>query len=250
MTRIFSSPSEAKPEIDKAAVLDFFEKRAEKAEVLGPTRAVIYQDKSLDLAERRDKAEKELLYPLLQLKSTDNVLDAGCGTGRWAESIIPVCGSYCGVDVSPGLIQIARQRYGHYSNARFSVCSLDEISLDATKATRLFTCVVSFGVYIYLNDDSVLQALRRLAKVAAPQAKILFREPIATSQRLTLRDHFSEEMAQYYSAIYRTEEEFISMIDSTLGTVGFELIDSGDVYSEPELNNRAETKQRWFLLAR
>jgi len=250
MSRILSSVDDDKPKIDETAVFDFFEERAKKAQVLGPTRAVIYQDKSVDLAERRDEAEKTLLYPMLQLSETDSVLDAGCGTGRWAELIIPACEYYCGVDVSPGLIEIARQRYGHYPNAQFSVCSLDEISLETINATTLFTRIVSFGVYIYLNDNSALQALRGAAMVAAPRAKILLREPIATQQRLTLHEHFSEEMDQYYNAIYRTENELLSMVDSTLGAVGFRLIDCGDVYSEASLNNRAETKQRWFLLAR
>ena len=121
MTRTFSLPGDEKVEIDDAAVLDFFEKRAEKVETLGPSRAVIYQDKTPALAERRDAAEKALLYPMLQLDKEAQVLDAGCGTGRWAELIIPACGSYHGVDVSPGLVRVAKQRYDHFSNARFSV---------------------------------------------------------------------------------------------------------------------------------
>ena len=250
MARIFSLPDDDKPVIDSASVLQFFEKRAEKAKALGPIRAVIYQDKSPDLAERRDAAEKALLYPMIQCGKGDHILDAGCGTGRWAELIIPACGTYHGVDVSPSLIKIAQQRYGHFPNVRFSVCSLDEISMDMIVAPNQFSRVLSFGVYIYLNDDAVLQAFRRIAMVAAPQARILLREPIAVVNRLTLREHFSNDMDQYYNAIYRTEAEMLAMFGATLCASGFRLIESGDVYIEPELNNRADTKQRWFLLER
>ncbi len=56
MSRIYSREEESKPEISKEDVVAFFEKRAEKIAALGPVRAVIYQDKNPDLAERRDAA--------------------------------------------------------------------------------------------------------------------------------------------------------------------------------------------------
>ena len=250
MSRIFSRPDDEKPIIDKGSVLQFFEKRAEKASALGPIRTVIYQDKAPDLAERRDASEKSLLYPKIQLSAEDHVLDAGCGTGRWAELIIPACGSYHGVDVSPGLVEIAEQRYGDFQNVRFSVCSLDEITMEKIGATTPFSRIVVFGVYIYLNDNEVLKALRCIGEVSAPKARILVREPVATQSRLTLREHFSEDMEQYYNAVYRTESELLGLFHSVLGAVGFHVTGSGDVYSEADLNNRAETKQRWFLLER
>ena len=46
------------PQIDPAEVESFFSKRAEKAKTIGSLRAVIYQDKHPDLAERRDVSEK------------------------------------------------------------------------------------------------------------------------------------------------------------------------------------------------
>jgi SAM-dependent methyltransferase len=249
-TRIFSFPGEKKPAINSAAVLGFFEERAEKAKSLGPTRAVIYQDKSPDLAERRDAEEKTLIYPKIQVSKEDKVLDAGCGTGRWAEIIIPNCAWYQGIDISPGLIQIARERFGSFLNAQFSVCSIESVSLEAIGARGPFSRILSFGVYIYLNDGAVLEALKRIVMVAAQSARIVIREPIALENRLTLRDHYSEDMNQHYSAIYRTEGEMLDMFDAKLGPAGFALIDAGDVYKQAELNNRRETKQRWYLYVR
>lgn len=250
MTRIYTQLDEEKPLIDKAAVLDFFEKRAEKVKVLGPTRAVIYQDKNPDLAERRDIAEKKLLLPLIQVDGSSHVLDAGCGTGRWAEEIIPKCASYCGVDVSPGLIQIASERFCQYTNARFSVCAVDTISPEAIGVTHHFSHILSFGVFIYLNDEEVLESLHRFAAVADSKSRVIIREPIALQMRLTLQEHFSEEMDQQYNAIYRTESELFNLIDTTLGVAGFRQMGCGDVYAEAALNNRSDTKQRWFLWVR
>jgi len=250
MSRTFSRPGDQSPEIDRKAVLDFFEQRAAKVGEIGATRAVIYQDKNLDLAERRDAAEKAFLYPKLDLRAQDRVLDAGCGTGRWAGLLLSSGAEYHGVDVSPGLIDVAKRHFDTTQGARFTVCSIDAISLDAIGASDPFSRIVSFGVYIYLNDDEVRQALRQLADVAAADCRILFREPVGLDMRLTLKEHFSDDMDQYYNAIYRTEPELMAMFDSTLLPAGFRMIESGDVYQDSALNNRADTRQRYFLFER
>ncbi len=250
MTRIYTPVDEEKPLIDKSAILDFFEKRAEKVEVLGPICAVIYQDKNPGLAERRDAAEKGLLLPLIEIDRSSNVLDAGCGTGRWAEVIIPECAYYHGVDLSPGLIRVARERFAQCENAQFSVCTIDKLSIETIGATTEFSHILSFGVFIYLNDNEVLEALRRYVAVAASKSRIMFREPIALLDRLTLLEHFSDDMNQQYNAIYRTEMELFYLVAAALEPAGFYQIGSGDVYVDAELNNRTETKQRWFLWGR
>lgn len=248
-SRTFTATNDPKPLIDPTSVRNFFEQRANKAEALGPVRAVIYQDKDSTLAEQRDSAEKALLFPLIDVGARDTVLDAGCGTGRWAELLIPVCGHYHGIDASSGLVEIARRRFGHCANARFDVVPVDHLASSSDLVGQRFSRIVSFGVYIYLNDDAVQAALEQLCMVAAPVAKVILREPVATGQRLTLTEFYSEDMDQNYSAIYRPEAELRQLFDSTLGTSGFRLEASGDVF-EASLNNRAETRQRWFVWSR
>lgn len=250
MARIKSTPGMAAPSIDRASVVAFFEQRAKKAETLGPVRAVIYQDRHPDLAEKRDAAEKALLLPKIDLSTTDRVLDLGCGTGRWAEAIVPAAEHYHGVDVSPGLVAIAQQRFASYENARFTVCGVDELSEkrlgDASPFSRILCC----GVMIYLNDDELRKTLVALADLAAAHCRLVVREPVGLESRLSIVDHFSEDMEQTYNAIYRTEEELREMMGATLGVAGFSFAGCGDVYAEAILNNRADTKQRWFVLER
>jgi len=207
---------------------------------------VIYQDKNADLAERRDAAEKARLLPLLKVDNSSRILDAGCGTGRWAEVLIPQCALYFGIDVSAGLINIAIERFDNHNNAQFAVCPVDTLTKEKICIDQAFTHILSFGVFIYLNDDEILDALRGYADVAAPGALIMFREPIALENRLTLREHFSEDMDQQYSAIYRTEQELLSLIITVFGTT-FTQVGTDDVYPDATLNNRTETKQKWFL---
>lgn len=248
--RIKNREGEVSPKIDRKSVLGFFERRAERVGELGPTRAVIYQDKTPDLAERRDAAEKSLLLPKLALTPKSRLLDVGCGTGRWAEVIIPACGRYVGSDFSPGLVKVASERFRAEENASFAVCASDQLALEALGEPTPFTHVLVSGVLIYLNDEEVFSTLGKLGEVASDTCRILIREPVGLQERLTIKEHYSEELEQEYNAIYRTEREILKALDATLGRVGFVVVDSGDVYSEPQLNNRSDTRQRWYLLRR
>lgn len=249
--RIKTSPGDQDvPQIDPAAVETFFCKRAEKAKTIGALRAVIYQDKHPDLAERRDAAEKALLLPKLQLKSNSRVLDIGCGTGRWTGVLSPKVVLYHGTDFAAGLIELARAEYGKSTNVRYTVIPSESISLQTLGETHGFDRIVVLGLLIYLNEESVFETLRRILSVATAECRLLIREPVAIGERLTIKDHFSEDMELQYSAIYRTEQELLDMIRETLGQADFNLIDSGYVYAEPHMNNRADTIQKWYLLER
>lgn len=250
MARINTPSDDAhKPEIARRDVVAFFEKRSRRIAELGPLRAVIYQDKHPDLAERRDRAEKERIAPLLELDGTQRLLDVGCGSGRWAEALAPRVGHYHGVDISQGLVDYARDRFAGDPRMRFSVGSVDEFSLASLGEERPFDRVLCSGVLIYLNDQEVQRALACIAHACAPDAVLVFREPLAVETRLTILQHYSDELEQEYNAIYRTQAELEAAMASAMGP-GFRLADSGEVYPDASLNNRAETRQRWLKLVR
>jgi len=78
----------------------------------------------------------------------------------------------------------------------------------------------------------------------------MFREPLGLGRRLTISEHYSEEMEQDYSAIYRTREELEALISGEMPVPAFHLVDCGYVYDDPGLNNRSDTRQQWFLVER
>ncbi|WP_423458065.1 class I SAM-dependent methyltransferase [Ottowia sp. VDI28] len=251
MSRIYStSDAIDKPSIDKKSVAEFFEKRAQKITSLGPIQAVIYQDKNPDLAAMRDAAEKTKLLPLLRLDGTQRVLDVGCGTGRWAGELLQASRWYHGIDASEGLIAFARKQFSSALNGRFTTASVDAFSLRSLGETQLFDRVLCAGVLIYLNDDEIVPALRCIASVVSNGGLILLREPLGVERRLTISEHYSEDMEQIYNAIYRTDEELNSLISEAMPEGDFRIVDFGDVYDASTLNNRSDTKQKWFLLER
>lgn len=246
MTRIFG-PGEGQA-IDPAAVARFFDRRAERIDELGPTRAVIYQDRHPDLAERRDAAERSALLPILRLDGRQRLLDLGCGTGRWVESVAGSVSAYHGVDLTPGLIDFARERFHELGNVKFSVASVADFSLSSIGEMAGFDRVLAAGVLIYLNDDQLLDALTCIRKASDDGARILFREPVAQSERLSIIEHFSEDLDATYNAIYRTRAELLSSYEEAFAPVGLKVLDSGYVFADTDLNNRAETAQEWFIV--
>lgn len=249
--RIKTRPGEkGAPQIDPVAVKNFFSKRAEKASTLGPLRAVIYQDKHPDLAERRDAAEKALLLPKLGPKANSRVLDIGCGTGRWTGVLAPLVAAYHGTDFAAGLVDIARVEHDSFKNVRFSVLPSTSVSLAALGEAQGFNKIILLGLLIYLNDEDVIETLCRVVDVSSLKCQLMIREPVALDERLTIKEHFSDDLEQVYNAIYRTEDELFRMFEQTLGKFGFRLIDSGFVYEQHDLNNRSDTVQKWYILER
>jgi SAM-dependent methyltransferase len=250
MARISTPPGDGdKPDIDREKVAAFFEARARRIGELGPVKAVIYQDKHPTLAQERDALEKVRVLPLLDLNSSVRFLDVGCGTGRWYEALRGKLGHYHGVDASAGLLAYARSALGEDKARRFTELTADRISLAALGETLPFDRILCAGLMIYLNDDEVLETLARMTQVASPVARIVLREPVAIGSRLSLVDHYSDDLETSYNSIYRTDAEWRHMFAQKLESAGFHLVEEADLFSS-DLNNRKETRQRLYILDR
>lgn len=250
MARISTPPGEAnKPDIDPEKVAAFFEERAKRIAELGPVKAVIYQDKHPTLAHERDTLEKEIVLPVLDLNESVRILDLGCGTGRWYDALRGKVGHYHGVDASPGLLDYARSTFGENEGRRFTELSAERLSLQCIGETLPFDRILCAGLMIYLSDLKVSETLKRMAEVAAPSARIVLREPAAVQSRLSLVDHYSDDLDASYNSIYRTDEEWRGMFANDLEPAGFRLVSEMDLF-EGTLNNRKETRQRLYVLDR
>ena len=232
--------------IDTQSVAEFFEKRASKYESLHPLATVIYQDNNPELAKARDDHEKMTLLPYINPELNDKVLDIGCGIGRWAHALYKDVHSYMGIDASDGLISIARKKFADCPNVNFKVADAATIKSEEISQNPEFNKVLISGLLIYLNDLDVHHLLSQVSKLASNHATIIIREPLAISNRLTLKEFWSEDLDQSYSAIYRTKEQLISIFSRTLLSGSFELKESKTLFGE-SLSNRRDTSQHFFV---
>ena len=230
---------------------EFFKKRAKKFREDNPYSVTMYQDNNEKIVKERNQKEIEKLKPMLCLDWESRVLDVACGIGRWADAIQENIQEYCGVDFSGELIEIAnkrntkRQRYAFYEG---SVIEIDKVLEENHKGT--YNVVLMIGIFMYINDDDMLSAIRQIIARCEADATVCIREPIGVTERLTLKDFFSEELDDTYNAIYRTREEFASCFEETFLKCGFVIEKEGFMFEEKELNNRAETEQYYYILRR
>ncbi|MFA5047588.1 MAG: class I SAM-dependent methyltransferase [Patescibacteria group bacterium] len=112
------------------------------------------------------------LKPWLKtLKGDEKLLDYGCGTGCLTESILPHVGWYTGIDHSPEMLGIARQKV---NSAKANLIIGDCLQLPFIDES--FSAVVCQGIFHHLSDAS--RGLKEVIRVAKPQAKIFISEPI------------------------------------------------------------------------
>jgi hypothetical protein len=73
---------------------------------------------------------------------------------------------------------------------------------------------------------------------------------VAQEERLTIAEHFSEDLDAVYNAIYRTRDELLSAFGEAWAGTGLHIRDHGPLFEDDSLNNRRETRQEWFVAGR
>lgn len=234
--------------IDRAAVKAFFDGRVPRVTAVSPLNAVLYQDANPALAEERSRFEIDTALPLMAPQRAGDVLDLGCGVGRWAVALAPWCRSYCGLDFAEGFLDAGRAAVAGLDGAgrfAFHAADLSDGVLPEGPAVDL---VVAAGILIYLNDAAVARLLAGAVDRLRPGGKLYLREPMGIDQRLTLDRHFSDELAADYSAIYRSRAEIVAAVEAAGG--GRALIRHRAPLYPAALNNRAETRQELLIVER
>lgn len=237
-------------ELDYRATARFFDGRGKRMGAVGPLSAVLYQDRRPELARQRSAHELARIAPLLrQGRDALSVLDVGCGTGRWAVELAADCASFLGIDFCEDFLAEARRTTAALRQPRRFAFERVDLSqpLPAAIAAARFDTVVVAGVLIYLNDADALRLLDEVAAATAPGGRLYLREPLGVARRLTLKEHFSDELDADYSSVYRARAEFEAWIDAAAARHGLRRLDGGPLYP-PELDNRAETRQFFVLL--
>lgn len=237
-------------DIDYNKTRDFFQHRADKFQKNNPYSVTMYQDNNAELVRERNEHEIKKLIPYLEIDTAAKVLDIACGIGRWADALSGDIAEYCGIDFSPELIQIANER-NRKENFNFYVGSALQLNtIMSENKKECFNKVLLIGILMYLNDNDVDSLLQQVEQCCAEHATICIREPIGIEDRLTLKDFYSEELADNYNAIYRTRNELNQFFAKSLSSKGFSIKREGLLFSEKELNNRSETTQYYYIIER
>lgn len=144
-----------------------------------------------ELVERYRKCARwrtyypECVIRFLTMNGPEHICDFGCGSGEMACRLGRMGYRVTGLDVSPDLIEVARERAkleGVEDRVQFIVA--DGAGVDLTDG--MFDAVLAMSVVHHMPIDDALDALERLLR---PGGRVAFLEPVAYSRALQkLRD--------------------------------------------------------------
>jgi SAM-dependent methyltransferase len=119
-----------------------------------------------DWANIQEPAWRQLYRQVLaaHVNSGEKVLDIGCGAGGALMAARALGGEVAGLDASPALAAIARQRL---PNARIEVGDMEELPF----SDGAFDVVTGFNSFQFAGD--IVQALREARRVTRPGGKVI-----------------------------------------------------------------------------
>lgn len=210
-TRVYGQ----KIDLDSKKIKVFFDQRAIDFMHNKRTRntTVLLGDGNTVYADRWNLFEKKHILPVLNVKKNDSVLDIGCGVGRWAEHLLPLCGQYIGTDISEEMIAAATKLFGSkYKYAKFINTSFQNIFNNSEIKEKQFNIIIIAGVSMYLNDTELQKCYEKLCDYLAPSGMLYLEESVGIKERLTLNNIWSENLNSHYWAVYRTVEEYLYLL--------------------------------------
>ena len=126
----------------------------------------------------------------LTSRTIENFLDAGTGTGRMLELIAPHAKRAVGIDVSPDMLAIARDRLlrSNVQNAQVRLADTYRLPFPNGSVGAGFDVVLFHQVLHYLDDPG--SAVAEAARVMTPGGRLLIAD-FAPHQEEFLRDEFA-----------------------------------------------------------
>lgn len=75
-----------------------------------------------DMASFEEGGRLDADWLMRHIPPGGTVLDLGCGIGRVASYVAPAASTLWAVDVSPRMLELARERLGEFGNVRYALC--------------------------------------------------------------------------------------------------------------------------------
>jgi ubiquinone/menaquinone biosynthesis C-methylase UbiE len=154
---------------------------------------------------------------LADIKENMNFLDIGCGTG-WAlgqaARILNNKGHFYGVDISPKMIEKAKENFKGVNNFQFIKANSEAIPLD-NDFFDVIICTNSF--HHYLHPEKVMKEIHRILKKGG---KIYILDPISDYWFMKVIDKIIRLMDPAHVKMYSSKEFSVLMENAGIKYIG------------------------------
>jgi len=167
------------------------------------------------VSEEQMQLIEDTIVEMLQLDTTDRVLDLACGNGILSRRLFDKCCKLFGVDLSEFLISVAKEYFEKIPEYRFSQRDIvDFLRVDSECLT--FNKAFCYGSFSYLSEPSARESLN-LLYTRFPEISVFYIGNLPDYDR---RDAFftrskpSEDDLRLHTTsigIWRSEQEFCDL---------------------------------------
>lgn len=159
-----------------------------------------------------DARECECAFYLLPPDLGKNVMDAGCGTGRFSLKMAMLGHSVTGIDLSEPMLEIARKK-AEQTNKEIKFNRMDLCDLEFEDES--FDAVVSMALFEFIHDDQ--KALSECFRVVKPGGYIMIGTITKDSAwGREYESHMFKEDSVFKNASFKTREEMRSLFPEHL----------------------------------
>ena len=144
----------------------------DKAVAISPEASVAAY--SLGRADLLDAATAEVVAHLRRwglIVPEADILEIGCGIGRFALALAPLVESYVGVDVSGGMVKEARRRCAAIANASFVQSDGRNLRARADRSASLILAVDVFPYLVQPGLELASMHMREIHRVLRPHGQ-------------------------------------------------------------------------------
>jgi demethylmenaquinone methyltransferase / 2-methoxy-6-polyprenyl-1,4-benzoquinol methylase len=208
------------------------EARAERIQAMFDQIASRYDVRNSMFSLARDGAWRRRAARLTRLHPGQTALDLCTGTGRLAHELVPLVrpgGRVVGIDFSPGMLALARQREPDVDFRQGDVTRLAEAGASVDAVT------IGFGLRNLVNRDAALREMRRVLRPGGRLVVLEFAPPtgpLLAAYRFYLgrvmpavAGLFNADEASAYRYLAETVEGFPqpAMLARDLDAIGFDV---------------------------
>jgi SAM-dependent methyltransferase len=230
-----------KADIDSENVKNFWNNNAKKDSSL--KSVLLGYDFGENSADLHNKKEAKIALDFIG-SGKKNILDIGCGIGRWAYNLKQLIQRYDGIDFSEEFIKAANNNFKDFDEIEF-YCML-ATDIDRTKLLEKYDVVLATEVSMYINDDELDKLYKNINSFTQKNSLLYIQDTTSLLEtRLTLKDFDSKELKTKYNAIYRTKSEYETLFKKHLPE--FKLVENGtDLLLDKNSGAREETNARYW----
>jgi len=176
-----------------------------------------------DRRSRFNARPQQAALAALDLQPNDRLLDVGCGTGAAVRAAAVTVERAVGVDLSPQMIDRARELATDAPGAEFVVGDSENLPFEPGAFTAVL-CTASFHHY-----PDPQKALAEMVRVLTPDGRLAIADGVADRRAARIADRILRVVDRGHFRLYRTEELVGLMRSAGLGDIGVDRLWDGGV---------------------